>query len=77
MSEYNRETGILTLTLDDALNFHRTADRKLGEDPPMSFYAEKLKNFGYDVTNLGETALDVNAPEDEIYELLSGQQIYL
>ena len=77
MSEFNRETGILTLTLDDARNFHSTADRKPGENPPIDFYAEKLKNFGYEVSNITNEQLDVKAPEDEIFELLSGQQIYL
>ncbi len=77
MSAYNRETGILTLNLEDAHNFHHTSDRKPGENPPMEFYAEKLKNFGYEVSNITETQLDVKAPEDEIFELLSGQQIYL
>jgi hypothetical protein len=77
MTEYNRETGLLTLSLVDALNFHRTSDRNLGENPSIDFYAEKLKNFGYEVTNIKEDQLDVNAPEDEIFELLSGQQIYL
>lgn len=77
MTEYHRETKTLTLSLADARNFHRTADHKLGENPPIEFYAEKLKNFGYNVTNIKEDQLDVDAPEDEIYELLSGQQIYL
>lgn len=77
MSEYNRDTGILTLTLKDAQDFHRTSDRKLGENPPIEFYVEKLRNFGYDVSNITEDELDVKAPEDEIFELLSGQQIYL
>jgi hypothetical protein len=77
MTEYNRETGTLTLSLADAQNFHRTADRKLGENPPIEFYVEKLKNFGYEVTNVKQDQLDVNAPEDEIFELLNGQQIYL
>jgi hypothetical protein len=77
MTEYNRETGILSLSLKDAQNFHRTADHKLGENPPIDFYVEKLKNFGYEVSNATESKLDVKAPEDEIYELLSGQQIYL
>ncbi len=77
MTEYNRETGILTLSLADAQNFHRTADRKLGENPPIEFYADKLKNFGYKVTNIKEDQLDVDGPEDEIFELLNGQQIYI
>lgn len=77
MSEYNRETGILSLSLEDAQNFHRTADHKLGENPPIEFYVEKLKNAGYEVLNATENKLDVKAPEDKIYELLSGQQIYL
>lgn len=77
MSEYKRKTGILTLSLEDALNFHRTTDHKLGENPPIEFYAEKLRNFGYDVTRVGKDELDVKAPEDEIYEFLSGQLIYL
>ncbi len=77
MTEYNRETGILTLSLADAQNFHRTADHKLGENPPIEFYAEKLKNFGYNVTNIKEDQLDVDGPKDEIFELLNGQQIYI
>ncbi|GJM06051.1 MAG: hypothetical protein DHS20C09_20470 [marine bacterium B5-7] len=77
MSEYKRETGILTLSHADALNFHRTADHKLGENPPIEFYADKLRNFGYDVTRVGKDELDVKAPEDEVYEFLSGQLIYL
>jgi hypothetical protein len=77
MSEYKRETGILTLSLADARNFHHTADHKLGENPPIEFYAKKLRNFGYDVTRVGKDELDVKAPEDEIYEFLSGQMIYL
>lgn len=77
MTEYHRETGTLTLSLTDAQNYHRTADHKLGENPPIEFYVEKLKDFGYKVTNVKEYQLDVNGSEDEIYEYLSGQQIYL
>lgn len=77
MSEYHRDTGVLTLSLADAQSFHRTADRKVGENPPIEFYVEKLKNFGYDVSNIKADQLDVNAPENEIFELLSGQHIYL
>ena len=77
MSEYNRETGILTLTLDDAHSFHSTADRKPDEFPPMSFYAEKLRKTGYEVSSVTENQLQVKAPEDEIWKLLSGQHIYL
>ena len=77
MSEYNRDTGILTLSHEDALNFHRTADRKLNEDPPMEFYASKLRAFGYTVTNVTESSLQVDGPEDEIFELLNGQSIYI
>ncbi len=77
MTEYNRETGILTLSLKDAQNFHRTADRKLGDNPPIEYYAEKLIKFGYEVSAITPEKLDVEAPEDEVYELLSGQLIYL
>lgn len=77
MSEYNRETGLFTLTLADAQNFHSTADHKLGENPPIEFYAEKLSNFGYVVSGVTADKLDVKAPEAEIFELLSGQHIYL
>ena len=77
MTEYNRETGILTLSLADAQNFHRTADHKLGENPPIEFYVAKLEKIGYVVTNVKEDQLDVDGPEDEIYEHLSGQLIYL
>ena len=77
MIEYNRETGFLTLTLDILHDFHRSADRLPNETPPIGFYVEKLKNFGYGVANVTDNQLDVKAPEHEIFELLSGQHIYL
>jgi len=77
MSEYNRETGILILTLDKLHDYHRTADRIPGKAPPIEFYVEKLENFGHEVTNVSDDQLHVKAPEDEIFELLSGQHIYL
>jgi hypothetical protein len=77
MSEYNRETGFLTLTLDKLHDFHSSADRLPEETPPIEFYVEKLKNFGHEVANVCDDQLDVKAPEDEIFELLSGQHIYL
>jgi hypothetical protein len=77
MSEYHRETGILTLTLEDAHSFHSTADRRPDEFPPMTFYAEKLRKYGYEVSSVTADKLDVKAPEDEIWKLLSGQHIYL
>ena len=77
MSEYNRNTGILTLTLEDAHIFHSTADRLPDTAPPMEFYAEKLRKFGYEVLAVTEDNLEVNAPENEIWELLSGQHAYL
>lgn len=77
MSNYNRDTGILTLTLEDAHSFHSTADRLPDETPPMEFYAEKLRKFGYEVTSVTDDSLDVKAPENEIWELLSGQHAYL
>ncbi len=77
MSEYNRETGILTLILEDAHSFHSTADRLPDAAPPMEFYAEKLRQSGYEVLTVTEHSLEVKAPENEIWELLSGQHIYL
>jgi N2,N2-dimethylguanosine tRNA methyltransferase len=77
MSKYNRETGILTLTLEDAHTFHSTADRLPDEAPPIEFYAEKLRKFGYEVSSMTKDKLDVKAPENEIWELLSGQHAYL
>lgn len=77
MSEYNRETGILTLTLEDAHTFHRTQDRKPGEMPPMSFYADKLSGFGHKVTRVTDDYLEVEATQDEVWELLAGQHTYL
>lgn len=77
MTEYNRETGITTLSLEDAWDFHSTADRLPDEKPPMEFYAEKLRSFGYEVSSVTEETLQVKAPEDEIWKLLSGQHIYL
>ena len=77
MSNYNRENGILTLTLQDAHSFHSTADRLPDVAPPMEFYADKLKQFGYEVSAITAESLDVKATENEIWELLSGQHIYL
>jgi hypothetical protein len=78
MSDYNRETGFLTLTLDRLHDFHRTADRLPEEEaPPIEFYIEKLKNIDYEVANVSNDKIDVKAPEHEIFELLSGQHIYL
>jgi len=78
MSDYNRETGFLTLTLDRLHDFHRTADRLPEEEAPaIEFYIEKLKNFDYEVANVSNDKLDVKAPEHEIFELLNGQHIYL
>ncbi len=68
MSEYNRETEFLTLTLDELHDFHRTADRLPEEEaPPIEFYVEKLKNLGYEVDNVSDEQLDVKAPEHEIF----------
>ena len=77
MSNYDRNTGILSLTLAEAHSFHSTADRMPDEAPPMEFYAKKLRDFGYQVTAVTEESLDVRAPENEIWELLSGQHAYL
>lgn len=77
MSNYNHDTGTLTLTLDDAHDFHRSANQLPEDKPPMEFYAGKLRAFGYEVTSVSEDALDVKAPEHEIWELLSGQHMYL
>ena len=77
MSEYNRDTGILNLTLEDAHTFHSTADRLPDTAPPMEFYAEKLRKFGYEVLSVTDACLEVKAPENEIWELLSGQHAYL
>jgi len=77
MDKYNRETGLLTLTLDDAHNYHRTTDRIFNETPTMEFYVEKLRDFGYEVSSVTKESLEVKAPENEIWELLSGQHAYL
>jgi len=77
MSEFNRKTGIFTLTLEDAHDFHSTADRLPHDAPAMKFYAEKLQDFGYEVTSVSETSLEVRATQNEIWELLSGQHTYL
>ena len=79
MSDYNRETGFLTLTLDRLHDFHRTADRLPEEEeaPSIEFYVEKLKNFDYEIANVSNDKMEVKAPEHEIFELLSGQHIYL
>jgi len=57
MTEYNRETGILTLTLNEAHSFHSTSDRMPETAPPMEFYAEKLRKFGYEVTHISADKL--------------------
>ena len=77
MGDYNRETGFLTLTLDRLHDFHRSADRLPNEAPPIEFYIEKLKNFDYEIANVSNDKMDVKAPEHEVFELLSGQHIYL
>jgi hypothetical protein len=77
MSEYNRETGKLTLYLTELHAFHSTADHKLDDNPPLEFYSKKLQQFGYSVSNETEDKLDVRASKDEIFGLLSGQHIYL
>ncbi len=77
MSDFNRETGFLTLTLDRLHDFHRSADRLPDEAPPIEFYIDKLKNFDYEIANVSNDKIDVKAPEHEIFELLSGQHIYL
>jgi hypothetical protein len=77
MSSYNRDTGMLTLTLEDLHSFHSTADRLPDVAPPIQFYVEKLGKFGYEVTLLSEDNLAVKATENEIWEFLSGQHIYL
>ena len=77
MSKYNRDTGILTLALEDARAFHSTADRLPDAAPPMEFYADKLRKFGYEVLSVKQDCLEVKAPENEIWELLSGQHAYL
>ncbi len=77
MSNYDRESGLLTLSLQELQDFHRTADRKPGEKPAIEFYANKLADFGHTVSNVTAESLQVKAPADEIFELLSGQHIYL
>jgi hypothetical protein len=77
MTEYNRDTGILTLSLEDAHSFHSTAERLPDKSPPMEYYAEKLRGFGYKVISVSENCLEVEAPQNEIWELLSGQHTYL
>ena len=77
MSNYDRNTGLLNLTLQELQDFHRTADRQPGEKPGIEFYANKLTDFGHEVCNVQADSLQVRAPADEIFELLSGQHIYL
>ena len=67
MGKYDRETGLLRLTLEDAHAFHSTADRMPDEAPPMEFYADKLRDFGYEVSSVTEASFDVKAPENEIW----------
>ena len=77
MSNYDRDTGILSLSLQELQDFHRTADRDPGDKPGIEFYAKKLQGFGHEVTHVSADELQVKAPADEIFELLSGPQIYL
>ena len=77
MSEYNRDTGILRLTLEDAHIYHSTADRRPDEKPAMEFYADKLRDFGYEIISVTGDYLEVRATQNEIWELLSGQHTYL
>ncbi len=77
MSNYDRESGLLSLSLQELQDFHRSADRNIEETPGIQFYADKLSAFGHEVTNINDDSLQVKAPADEIFELLSGQHIYL
>jgi len=77
MSAYDRKTGVLTLTLDEAHIYHSTADRLPDVAPGMEFYAEKLRKSGYEIISVAADHLQVKAPENEIWELLSGQHVYL
>lgn len=76
MGDYNHESGVFTLTLAEAREFHHTRDRP-EDPPPMDYYAEKLQQIGFDVVSISEDALEVKASPDEVWEVLSGQTPFL
>jgi hypothetical protein len=75
-SHYDRERGILTITLDDLWDYHRTRDRPEVK-PAIEYYVEKLNRHGYDVVAVHADSLEVRATHNEIWEVLSGQHSYL
>jgi hypothetical protein len=76
MTEYDHDTGVYTLTAEEARRFHTGSDRP--EQPPaMRVYAEKLQQQGFEIVAVSDSALAVKATPDEVWEALSGQTPFL
>lgn len=75
-SFFDRETGIFTLTLEDARNEHSTKDKPISP-PDMDFYADKLRNMGFEIINVYEDNMEIKADPVHVWEALSGQLAYL
>lgn len=75
-SEFNRDTGIFTLTLEDARNRHSTKDKPISP-PDMNFYAEKLGKMGFEIVNVYEDYMEIKSDPVHVWEALSGQLAYL
>ena len=76
MSNYDHDTGLFTLTAAEAREFHTDKDRP-EQPPPMTFYADKLRQIGFEIDSVSESALVVKASPDEVWEALSGQTPFL
>lgn len=75
-SEFDRETGIFTLTLEDARNEHSTKDKPISP-PDMDFYAVKLGAMGFEIINVYDDYMEIKADPVHVWEALSGQLAYL
>ena len=76
MSNYDHGTGIYTLTEAEARKFHTDKDRP-EQPPPMSFYANKLQQLGFEIFSVSESTLAVKGSPNEVWEALSGQTPFL
>lgn len=75
-SEFDRDTGIFCLSLEDARQEHSTRD-KSDSPPDMNFYADKLRNMGFEIINVYEDRMEIKADPVHVWEALSGQLAYL
>ena len=76
MGNYDHDSGTYTLTEAEAREFHTDKDRP-EQAPAMRFYADKLREIGFEVVSVSDTALTVKGTPDEVWEALSGQTPFL